>query len=261
MGPERRGVHLERVARDDGADAGGAADVVDGGGDGAELAARREAQVLRPQVAGDLDRHRRAQGGRAVGEVQLAGRGGAGHGDDDRRRLVVGQQGAVDLQGREGAGGRHPAGRVGVRPVQQVLAGVRRRGRHPVDRVQDRVDLRLVRRQLAAALAGAVGGGADQRLQLGQQRADLGQATGGGPDHVVGHVGVGDGGVDPGLLVLEVVGLDQAGRVIGAGVDPQARAQPGQARLQRLVVLGQGVLGNQRANVGVDRAHGNRVLP
>jgi hypothetical protein len=100
-----------------------------------------------------------------------------------------------------------------------------------------------------------VGGLSDEALELGQQRADFAQTTFGGTDDVARAVGVVDRGRNAGLLGLEVFARDQACGVIGAGVDLQTGAQALQAGVQRVVVLVQDSLTDQRADVGVYSAH------
>ena len=58
--------------------------------------------------------------------------------------------------------------------------------------LEDRVDLELVGRDFFRRQAAGVGRLADEALELGQQRADFGQATFGGADDVAGAAGVVD---------------------------------------------------------------------
>src|SRR6185437_14937145 len=97
----------------------------------------------------------------------------------------------------------------------------------------------------------------DQALELVQQVADFVQTAFRGANDVGGAVGVVDGGGDAGLLGLERLAGDQACRVIGAGVDFQAGAQPLQAGVQILVVHRQRTLCDQRADVCIDNTHDN----
>ena len=62
---------------------------------------------------------------------------------------------------------------------------------------------------------------------------------------------------DAGLLGLEVFAGDQACRIIGAAVDLQTRAQPLQAGVQVALLFFPASLSDQRADVGVNSAHGH----
>lgn len=86
-------------------------------------------------------------------------------------------------------------------------------------------------------LSAGVGGLADEALQLGQQGADFVQAAFRGAQHVAGAAGVVDGLGDPRLFGAEVFAGDQAGGIVGAGVDLQTGAEPLQARIKTVIVL------------------------
>ena len=68
-------------------------------------------------------------------------------------------------------------------------------------------------------------------LMLTSRLADLVEGAFGGGDDVAGALGVVDRLLDAGHLAAQRLAGDQAGRVVGAAVDPQAAGEP----LQRLV--------------------------
>ena len=89
--------------------------------------------------------------------LHLALGGAVGDADDDVLGGVVGQAGGVDLEVAEGAAVAGAAGGVGQVAVQQLVALEARGVGDAVDRVQDRVHLELVGRDLVAAEAAGVG--------------------------------------------------------------------------------------------------------
>src|SRR5204862_8166995 len=104
-----------------------------------------------------------------------------------------------------------------------------------------------------------VGGLADQALKLREQPADFAQATFGGADDIAGAAGVINRLRDAGLLGAKIFAGDQAGRIVGAGVDFQTGAQPFEAGAELVIVSPQNALRDQGADVGVDSAHGKRL--
>jgi hypothetical protein len=173
--------------------------------------------------------------------------------DDDLLGGAGDDGGVVDLQVGDAAGA---AG--GVRQVAVEQLGPLEVGRigDAVDGTQDRVDLELVCSHLRAGQPAGVGGLPDQALELGQQVADFAQAAVGGPDDVAGEPGIADGSLKAGRFGLEALGSDEARRIVGTRVDPQTGAQTLEARVGRGVVRRQGVLRDQRADIGINNTHG-----
>ncbi len=103
-------------------------------------------------------------------EEDRAGLGGLRDvdGDVDVGTGVVAQPGRVHLQ--VGDLRRHVGGRVVEVAVEQLQTVEARGVRDPVDRLQDRVDLQLVRFLLLRGDARLVGGLTDERLKLDQER-------------------------------------------------------------------------------------------
>ena len=99
-----------------------------------------------------------------------------------------------------------------------------------VDRIKDRVNLKLVCRNLAGSQTAGVGGLADEALNLGQQVADFAQTAFGGADDDSGLAGVVDRRGQAGILLIEALDGDQTGGVIRAAVDLQTSAQSFEAR-------------------------------
>jgi hypothetical protein len=124
-----------------------------------------------------------------------------------------------------------------------------------VDRLEDRVDLELVGFLLLRGEAGAAGGGGEQALELGEQAGDFLQAAFGDVHDLVGAVGVADRGVDGLDLGAQVLAGDQAGGVVLAAVDAEARAQTLKRLSSGSVVLAQHALSDQRLDVRIDATH------
>src|SRR5207253_728628 len=106
------------------------------------------------------------------------------------------------------------------------------------------------------AQAAAVGGRADQALELVEERADLVEATLGGADDVARPLGVVDGRADAGLLGAEVLAGDEARGIVLTAVDLQTGAQPLEAGVELVLVAAEHPLGDQRADVRINPAHG-----
>ena len=74
----------------------------------------------------------------------------------------------------------------------------------------------------------------------------------GGADDVVGELGVADGGGRGRLFGGQRLAGDQAGGVVGAGIDAVAGGEPLQRGLQGAVVLVEVVDGDERRDVGIN---------
>src|SRR5439155_19746196 len=134
------------------------------------------------------------------------------------------------------------AGRVREVAVQQLDALEAGRLAQPVDRLQDRVNLKLIGIRFFLGQPAGVRRLVDQALQLGQQVADFAEATFGRANDVIGAACVVDRLRNPSLFGLEIFGGDETGGVVRAGVDSQTGAQSLERRVQALVIFCQHAL-------------------
>ncbi len=141
------------------------------------------------------------------------------------------------------------------RSVEQLSALERRGLCDSVDRFQRAVNLQLVCRDFFVAQCAGVGCLDDQTANVIEQVTDLAQGAVGGADDLAGASRVADRFAQACDFAAEGLAGNQAGRVIGAGVDTETSAQSGQGGLQITIARLQSVLCNQRRYVGVDACH------